>query len=322
MSTSVSGVTSNFFPTAQNGFTTTTSGSVSSGATTVGLNSVAGFSNGEVAVFVIDPTDASKKQTFTGVIDTSGSQVTNVKWTAGTNQSHALGATVVDYETATHWALYSKGLLVEHNQDGTHGDVTATTVTTSGNIETTAGVVKTDTISEHTSANGVAIDGMTIKDGAVVGASGKGVLNSSLGTGAGELGAAWQSWTPTWTNLTVGSGTLSAKYVQIGKTVHFRIIFVYGSGSSVGSNPTFTLPVTHVSYTTPGSYLQIGYGECYDVGVASYNTAIRLNSTTVCQLYVLNGSTTVVQPTAITSTSPFTWASGDGFAIQGTYEAA
>ncbi|MCB1712599.1 MAG: hypothetical protein KDH96_09060, partial [Candidatus Riesia sp.] len=112
MSTSVSGVTSNFFPTAQNGFTTTTSGSVSSGATTVGLNSVAGFSNGEVAVFVIDPTDASKKQTFTGVIDTSGSQVTNVKWTAGTNQTHALGATVVDYETATHWALYSKGLLV------------------------------------------------------------------------------------------------------------------------------------------------------------------------------------------------------------------
>lgn len=148
-----------------------------------------------------------------------------------------------------------------------------------------------------------------------------GVVPNNLMTGTGTSWA-WQSWTPTWTSLTVGSGTLSAKYVQIGKTVHFRIIFEYGSGSSVGSNPTFTLPVTHVSYTTPGSFLQIGYGECYNVGVASYNTAIRLNSTTVCQLYVLNGSTTVVQPTAITSTSPFTWASGDGFAIQGTYEAA
>jgi hypothetical protein len=119
MATSVSGVTTNFFPTAQNGFTTTTSGSVSSGAATVGLNSVAGYTNGDVVVLVIDPTDASKKQTFTGVVDTSGSQITSVKWTAGTNQTHALGATVVDYETATHWALYSKGIRISHATDGT-----------------------------------------------------------------------------------------------------------------------------------------------------------------------------------------------------------
>lgn len=119
MSTSVAGLSTNFFPSAQNGFTTTTSGSVASGAATVGLNSVAGYNNGEIAVFVIDPSDASKKQTFTGVIDTSGVQVTSVKWTAGTNQIHALGATVVDYETATHWSMMSKGLLISHNQDGT-----------------------------------------------------------------------------------------------------------------------------------------------------------------------------------------------------------
>lgn len=128
MSTSVASVTKHF-PSAENGFTTTTSGSVSSGATTVGLNSVAGYSNGEVAVFVIDPTDNDKKQTFTGTIDTSGVQVTGVVWTAGTNQSHALGATVVDYATATHISMVSKGLLVEHNQTGTHSNVTATSVT-------------------------------------------------------------------------------------------------------------------------------------------------------------------------------------------------
>ena len=128
MSTDVSSVTKHF-PSAENGFTTTTSGSVSSGATTVGLNSVAGYTNGETAVFVIDPTDASKKQTFTGVIDTSGVQVTGVIWTAGTNVAHASGATVVDYATATHISMITKGLLVEHDQDGTHGAVTATSVT-------------------------------------------------------------------------------------------------------------------------------------------------------------------------------------------------
>ncbi len=119
MSTSVAGLSTNFFPSAENGFTSTTSGSVASAATTVGLNSVAGYTNGEVVVFVIDPTDATKKQTFTGVMDTAGSQVTSVVWTAGTNQTHALGATVVDYATATHISMMTKGITQSLNQDGT-----------------------------------------------------------------------------------------------------------------------------------------------------------------------------------------------------------
>lgn len=131
MSTSVSSVVSHF-PSAENGFTTTTAGSVASGATTVTLNSVAGYTNGETVVLVIDPTDANKKQTFTGTVDTAGVQITNVVWTAGTNQTHALGATVVDYATATHISMMTKGILVEHNQDGTHEDVTAESLAVSG----------------------------------------------------------------------------------------------------------------------------------------------------------------------------------------------
>lgn len=145
MSTSVASVVSHF-PSAENGFTTTTSGSVSSGATTVGLNSVAGYANGEVAVFVIDPSNASK-QTFTGIIDTSGVQVTSVVWTAGSNTTHASGATVVDYATATHISMMTKGLLVQHKQDGTH-----------------ANTITTNTINENTAANGVTVDGLNLKD--------------------------------------------------------------------------------------------------------------------------------------------------------------
>lgn len=117
------------FPTAREGFTTTLASTIASGAVTVPLNSVAGFTNGATVVLVVEPTSATKKQAFTGVVDTAGVQITGVVWTEGTNDSHTAGVTVVDYETATHWALYSKGLLVEHNQDGTHSDITATTVT-------------------------------------------------------------------------------------------------------------------------------------------------------------------------------------------------
>ena len=127
MATSVSSVTSHF-PDAENGFSTTTSGQASAGATTVGLNSVAGYTNGEPVVFIIDPSN-SKKQTFTGIMDTAGSQVTGVVWTAGTNVAHDVGATVVDYATATHVAMISKGIKVEHNQDGTHDEALITSRT-------------------------------------------------------------------------------------------------------------------------------------------------------------------------------------------------
>lgn len=157
MSTSVTSVV-NHFPSAQNGFTTTLASTVSGGATTVPLNSVAGYSNGEIAVMVVDPGDANKKQTFTGVVDTAGVQLTSVVWTAGTNRTHTGGSTVVDYATATHISMISKGLKISFDQDGTlkagavdnaavvaDGILTAAKSTTGTNVETRG----SETIADH-----------------------------------------------------------------------------------------------------------------------------------------------------------------------------
>ena len=114
----LSGV-SNHFSVAKEGFVTTTSSPVTSGATTVQLTSVAGYTNGDTVVLVIDANDVSKKQVFTGTVDTGGSQITNVVWTEGANTSHILGAPVIDYVTASHQSMTTKGLLVSHDQDGT-----------------------------------------------------------------------------------------------------------------------------------------------------------------------------------------------------------
>jgi hypothetical protein len=147
------------FPTAQEGFTTTTSGSVPSGAATVGLNSVAGYNNGEVVALVIDPTDATKKQVFTGTMDTSGSQVTGVVWTEGTNTTHTAGATVVDYETATAWALNAKFWRIEHNPEGTHKftQVLDTNSNETLKLGSTASAVNELTITNAATGNGPTI---------------------------------------------------------------------------------------------------------------------------------------------------------------------
>jgi hypothetical protein len=115
-----------------------------------------------------------------------------------------------------------------------------------------------DTINESTPTNGVTIDGLNVKDSklntnnSVVTANitDSAVTPAKLQSGTGSSWA-WQSWTPTWTNLTVGNGTNASTYTQIGKTVHFRLKFVLGTTSAVGSAPVFTLPVTSVNYGSP-----------------------------------------------------------------------
>lgn len=127
------------FSTSNEGFVTTTSGIVLSGATTVGLSSTSGLTNGSIFVGVIEP-GATKQQVFTGVVNTGSSSVTGVKWTRGTNADHAAGVTIVDYVTGTDHNMMTKGILVEHDQDGTHKDVTADSLVVAGTTTLTGSV--------------------------------------------------------------------------------------------------------------------------------------------------------------------------------------
>lgn len=130
----LSSVTTNLYATAQEGFTTTTSSSVASGATTVALTGVGDYVDGDVVALTIEPASASAKQVFTGVI--SGLNVTNVKWTEGTNQAHAAGSTVIDYVSATHQAMQTKASLVHSNSDGTLKTSAVTAALTTGTVTT------------------------------------------------------------------------------------------------------------------------------------------------------------------------------------------
>lgn len=107
-------------PTVNEGFTTTVGGSgVATGGATVPLTNVSGLTNGSVFVGIIEP-GQTNQQTFTGTVDTSGSQITGVVWTRGSNAAHAAGVTVVDYVTGTAINMMGKAFLTEHSQDGTH----------------------------------------------------------------------------------------------------------------------------------------------------------------------------------------------------------
>lgn len=130
-----------------------------------------------------------------------------------------------------------------------------------------------------------------------------------------QLGA-WSTWSPTFGNFTVGNATVTARYVQIGKTVHYRLAVTLGNTSAMGTNPYFTLPVTAVSM---GATEPMGVASLRDEGTADYQANVRVNSTTTAGLFSLGASSV---HTAISSTAPFTWTTNDKFYAQGTYEAA
>lgn len=131
---------------------------------------------------------------------------------------------------------------------------------------------------------------------------------------------AYLSWTPSWTNLTIGNATTVAKYLQVGKTVDFYLIVTFGSTTSISGTVSVSYPVTPTSSYSSGTplarlaCLDDNTGQRYP-GMADYQTSslLRLNVDSV--------SGTLIVATTINATTPFTWTTSDKLFIHGHYEA-
>ena len=132
----------------------------------------------------------------------------------------------------------------------------------------------------------------------------------------------WDTWTPTLTNFTLGNGTLVARYTQLAKTVIGQITFTLGSTSAVGTAGTFSVPVTAGSGYTVAQNI-IGPCHLFDTSAGTtHSGGVRLESTTTLRPFVNNAAGTFVTVAGLSSTSPFTWATGDILQFSFCYEAA
>lgn len=133
----------------------------------------------------------------------------------------------------------------------------------------------------------------------------------------------WTSYTPTFTNLTIGNGTLSCKYVQIGKTVHVRFSLVFGSTTAMGSAPKFTLPVTRAANGGTAALTLMGDASLYDLtAVTAWFASFTNTTTTEAGIVAWNAGGAALFSSPISSANPFTWATGDEINGVFSYEAA
>ena len=141
-------------------------------------------------------------------------------------------------------------------------------------------------------------------------------------TGDRRVTRAWLTWEPTYTNLTIGNGTVVARYAEDRKTVHCYFEFTLGSTSAVGTSPLITAPVTpSTTYTVVLN--TIGTARFHDdTANAGFNGFVRINTATELKPLVFNAAATHVGENNLTATVPFTWTTDDVLAFSVTYEAA
>jgi hypothetical protein len=133
--------------------------------------------------------------------------------------------------------------------------------------------------------------------------------------------AAWTSYVPSLTNVTLGTGgTVVGNYLQIGKTIRFRALITLGTGGALTGGCQISLPVNALAALGNNNF-PVGISSLRDFSAgATVYGGCRM-------LAAANGVAPVYNATATTSsdctaTAPWTWAVSDTIWVAGEYEAA
>lgn len=124
---------------------------------------------------------------------------------------------------------------------------------------------------------------------------------------AAELNAigTWTTFTPSWTNFTVGNATQSFRYTEINKLMIVTGTLTLGSTSVMGTSPRFTIPNSRTAIGE--SY---GVARIQDAGTANFLGVTAATSTVIVVTVELSNATYGAY-TDVSATVPMTWTTND-----------
>ena len=258
-----------------------------------------------------------------GINDTQ--TLTNKTITAPTVSDPVLSGTVTGTYTLGGTPTFPSAVVtLTGSQTLTNKVLTSPTINTATIANPT---LTTDTVSEHTAANGVTVDGLNIKDSklntnnSVVTANitDAAVTPAKLLAGTGSSWE-WTSWTPTLTNLSGGTITY-AKYIQIGKTIHWSFKYTL-AGAGVAGRVSITLPATIDTTALAVGESMLSRATFNDQGTATFYGQASVKSSTEVYIDVNGTGSTYLGITSLSSTVPHTWANTDTISAMGTFPVA
>lgn len=143
-------------------------------------------------------------------------------------------------------------------------------------------------------------------------------LDSFIGGG----NAAWVAYTPTFTGLSVGNGTITAKSIKIGRFVRVRVHLIFGSTSTMTGPVTISLPNTAVAYPGTAGTTNVGRCRSFENGGNAYEGPVLMTSTTTVRVGVFDSSVNRLVSLDLGTNEPFTWGNLDELTADFSYESA
>lgn len=131
--------------------------------------------------------------------------------------------------------------------------------------------------------------------------------------------ATWQDFTPTFDNVTVGNGTITAQYAKVNELVFWRLELTFGSTTAFTGSVNAYFPVA-----ADAGYLGALGGSVFcedNSGVDFFGSLYRSSSARASvRIYEVSGS--YIASDAIDATTPFTWTTNDRLLIEDYYRPA
>ncbi|CAM5590422.1 hypothetical protein SALBM135S_03218 [Streptomyces alboniger] len=153
-------------------------------------------------------------------------------------------------------------------------------------------------------------------------------MNSEIRDQFNSFFGAWTTWTPTWladggAAPTLNNGSLSGRYMKVGRTVDWVLQLTWGSTTAAGGggaseNWMFTLPAPPAT----GFTYRIASFDAFDASASLHYGGRSIYSTAsggVLRSLISDRADTT---TIWDSVAPFVWAAGDILYGSGRYEAA
>lgn len=153
------------------------------------------------------------------------------------------------------------------------------------------------------------------------------ITNDNIAASAGIVlsklaQSAWTTFSPTWSNLTVNNGTVTAAYTQVGKGIMFYINLVFGSTTSISGQFSATLPASIKDYgfgSAKAPIATVWYEDASNTNVMGTGAVTSAGGDLV--FYCWNHGATYVSSVAVSATVPFTFGTGDSITAIGQFEA-
>jgi hypothetical protein len=120
------------------------------------------------------------------------------------------------------------------------------------------------------------------------------------------------TYTPTFTGLTLGNGTVSARYSKVGNIIVDEIVVTFGSTTAVTGN----VIIGGMQAALTNSPFYTGFANLHDAGSTFFVGTVRQESTTSVAVAAQLASGTYVTAATLSATVPHTWAVNDQIIVK------